>query len=1469
MKQVLKVIFISILCTIGGMALILGGAYIFGAFNEKSVYAENLSFSQTEVISAEAFSLKITTATENVTKKTLKLVASPGGEDVVNFPKTVEIGEDFFISPVTNEANQNVGGVVELTCMYDDINASQSVIATCKILIDVDVESCSVILNTKKYEIGDIFTLASKNSDLNSLLTVSPTYALNPYKSRLNLNSISQDSVLNASSFVDKKIFLSLSQGANFVVDGVDKTSTIELPYSYDTTSSKFCITSDIQVKIQSEGEMVLGCYVCPTYKLQKDVTLDNIFEEKSQSIVCTTNEHFVATNYTVSRMSVNTSATPLDINYGEEVTIYLNNPKAEKGSLNLGVELFSDKEANKIDDYFLKYNVFVKIAGDVKGSLTRVDGTSNDAGLCVYCDTMGKDKSTWCFKYKYTDFMAYYNYKNSSSDSNRIALEVWYENEEEKDENNKINKLSSYTFYFNPKANEMTSISANYGEKEQFVYKSGNSLSLTKNDFNIEYSNGQNSSFDTIGLFLKAENTTFYPTKSGTFTTKFSFIPTTAGEFTNFSQVSNWCNLAKSIVTLTQGENVYTLTFNDSGTGYAKNLETITFEADKQINVVVTSLSCALSLSGLNKELFNVKIANVDNKIKLRQTKFYEIVDKEQSKTPLLYVDRVTIAGEYTFVDFDDTTYLMLDTASSISLSGIGDIVLLAKNIYIDENGTVYALDAQDSNVEVYVYEDISSLQIYSYTEDNVNGKFSSSTTYDEKMGSGYLLITSSQLETLRRIIEIDEERLKISVKQRTDNVSTLTEAQKQAIVSANKNAITFGDLEQVEKDGVFIGYKVQYTIGEVKTLNINGTQIDNIFDITIQVDGSNGDAFDGSFVFENDVDDDTIWSITLVDKIYKYVGVTHEYSTSGTLDKPISLEACTTGQELSWYVNNNGNRSVTGIDVKYGLKLLETDTELNLANACTYKISLVTNGNRKSIQSPESYCTIKDGKVTFKNVPYDKDGVYYSVQFYVPSTEHDNTYIYVWNVTKKEFEKQLSEELNQFNGVTLYFKVVGVDIQITANSTVTIDGSTDSTRNLFGEGGLFTITGNGNVPLNQILTCSINKTQYIEVSNDYSKITIKNNLLISQDCTFYFYAGEGTSSNPIKIINGTETLDYCNKTIETALDPIVYTKEFSAPCTEAFISGIKYKNGENALREITAKLAVVEDTDNVVSKIEGFNITFNTMTGTKNVKLRLTLSYKDDSTYSDEIVYDDVTVTSRYTDSDLVLGSGKEEFNGVEYETITAGTMYKEGSGITLANALLTDRSTIKEISIESITNVNSSDKLSATTHFVQSTSKALSDFSFKSTDLNYDKLVNIVFKIIFSNYNGALLIEKQVLLKSNLNITFIKDTFSSWDSINLGDYNNYFVNSAIPSSNFLNDYTRASFEYNNADDAQYFTDVTSKDSVCCLKVVSANSTSEEKNNVPVTIIFHYKATNGSVTYTLDFEFTFTLNIQYKGNQ
>ena len=494
MKHILKVIFLTILATLGAIALFIGGMYLFGGFNNPNVYASDLTFNTSEVVSSDAFSLQVNTQTENVNMTTLTLETLPGGEGIINYPRQVTIGQPFFISPIRDGNGYNVGGVVDLVARYNDSSSDQSVYATCKILIDVPVEDVSINFNQNEIKVTDNVLLASQGQDLSQVINVSPSNSLIPYDSKSSFGTLGEGSIFAPGSFIDKKIFLALINTqtgepdknlANFVTmqNGVSSTSPIiQLEYDYNEQNNSFTIRNDIRILPSDNlGEVVLRVYVCPSYIGQEDINVSNVLTSNNTVY---NDIGFVITNYTVDGIRMDLS--DKDVFYDEEITLFLNNPNASNGDINLGIELYNN-EGREIDEFLLRNNVYITIESDISDRLTRIDGSSVvEGGLNVNYDNISANKASWGLKYYYNDFMAYYNYKNLSLDENKIKVRVDYIDSTDETNNHSI------SFYLIPRAREVESMSVKYpSNQSQLSYQSGEEFRLSLNDFNFIYANG------------------------------------------------------------------------------------------------------------------------------------------------------------------------------------------------------------------------------------------------------------------------------------------------------------------------------------------------------------------------------------------------------------------------------------------------------------------------------------------------------------------------------------------------------------------------------------------------------------------------------------------------------------------------------------------------------------------------------------------------------------------------------------------------------------------------------------------------------------------------------------------------------------------------------------------------------------------------------------------------------------------
>lgn len=165
-KRFLKIFSLALAGVVSGVVLMVGIAYLSGAFKEKVVKPKDIFFAETQVTTSTAIDLRVNSSTKGITHGTLDLNASPAG--IVKIPKHVQVGEDFIVFPEKDAEQNNIGGLVEITASFNGIMHS-----TVKVFVDVPVRKLEVTTEYHSLSKGDAITFGA---------VVYPERALNPGK---------------------------------------------------------------------------------------------------------------------------------------------------------------------------------------------------------------------------------------------------------------------------------------------------------------------------------------------------------------------------------------------------------------------------------------------------------------------------------------------------------------------------------------------------------------------------------------------------------------------------------------------------------------------------------------------------------------------------------------------------------------------------------------------------------------------------------------------------------------------------------------------------------------------------------------------------------------------------------------------------------------------------------------------------------------------------------------------------------------------------------------------------------------------------------------------------------------------------------------------------------------------------------------------------------------------------------------
>ncbi len=1470
MKRILKMLLIVFVCVIGAFGLVLGGLYIFGGFNEHSVYAENLTFSSAEVVSSGTFGLQVDTTTDAVNKTSLVLETSNGGESVIEYPKTITIGESFRVAPkkLSGSEDINVGGYVELYARYIGSSSNQGVVAVCKILIDVEIEEVAVKMSTKVMEVNDSIQIASSGEPLESLLEINPINSLLPYSNREVFGTISESSKFSTTNLVNKKLYLevfSLENNPNsttnenivkFAVGSVNGTenSVIEVEYEYDSTLEAFVFSNDIFIKPGVEGqigEMCLKAYYCPTYASQKNVTITNIREEASSTSI--SKESFNITNYSVDDISMNTADRTIYLN--KDTFIYINNSTKEN---NLGIALTNDNNG-EIEESIYKNNIYISVETEnISYILSKSNGdtTKNVYGLNTYIDDQS-EMSEWCWKFKLTDFLVYYNYTSSPVNANKVKIKIEY--------NDGVDSFIEY-FYIIPEIHKVDALSVIYASNEDtsFYTKSGVSFQLTPNNFDYDYT--VTPTYTDLAYYIPYDSNNeivTIPMLTGNYSVSFDFIISIDNTL-SFNINGDWCSIKSSNVVFTQGSKSYSIPY--SAEGVQSNVTNmVQFSAGQKIH-------CEMQLTMLENitsstVLFSVNAGNQTLQIDGEMAKFYA----EGSDLPILFINDVSYGVDFEYFEDGEGKYIhILSNNSTYILSGIGSFSIIAELVYEDfSTGTIYWL-GKSATLNVYAYTDLTSLTVKHYNPTLSIATFfdRDGIFYDEgssETPANYLYVSceSEQLDALKKYYEKGDLIIDFSQNYGELNTSLYGGVAGIELSDINTEAITFGSWQEVITETSFAGYVIPYYINEIYSIEINGEELANLFEIVIYIDTDANDDIYAEFAYSS-IYFEPYLSININDLILTSAELTYSGSSKGTSDDPLTLTANTSGGSFAW---NDGSSTISNLPVQYsflyesGEKTISHMTKsLTLADTSAHSVSNVDAFYELNLSS-------SGGGLTFKNFPHYEDGVLVKLRIYTSDAQSNETTHFVW--TENGFVKTINSSISE--GVYLYFNIIGLELDVIALNNTELVGYEDNAFELFGmSDAIFSLnndeTLNGFNDFSQIFSVTV-ANQYAHVNETYSQIIVNNDFLIDGGIDISLsYA----NNEKINIETSPDTYVQSYTQMVSGAFQISAQTVFLAPSVADFCT-ITYKKddsdavGGNMVEASISKISSANggnDTANNTFTINGNSLTFRTITGSLSTKIRLNLRIvgTELETYKDY----NITINSIYNDSNITVGTLDGESG--EY-LVTAGIENQVtiiGEEIVLSGNLDDDKDNINGITL-SFENAEE-DELEATQHMRSIAYQSGPNIGLYSFDLNYDKNIIVTFTISFED-GGSFVATKNIKIIKNISLLINVGGFTknSGDLINF-DNATYTVSKvngvsdfSIPDTDFTgNDpkYDASSFIY----DGTYFEDFTPEGGILVLKVAYQNET-VPSGTVETTITFNYNP--DGVEYELQFSYVFTLNI------
>lgn len=1260
MKKVFKTIFLSFICVVAALGLLVGGMYLFGGFEEKEVYAENLSFSVSEIISNEPFALKITTTTPDVNRKNLRLSVLAGDESVIDFPSQVEIDEIFTVIPKQTNGT-NFGGNVTLVATYDYDNSNQSVKAYCEIMIDVPVNELQIKKEPITTTLKQNILLASKDAKVSDLFGINPTNALMPYV---------EYGTQKITNITDKKLYLQLvyknqenivleKNVAKFVIDGVPQDKEfIEVSYSYKDVlgngDREIVFNNDISVETyEKQEEVYIVAYLYSTYKDQNLNTIGEVVSLNKNTMVIAKLAMAIG-DYEIVNMTIDEDDREVYLN--EDTYIYLNNPNVTGNNINLAMELETGSPGIPANDFYL-LNTYIKIDNEPYRLLSNNLGSSDtvDGWLSINHDDISRlEKNEWRWKLNVNNFLAY---KNNTPLKATVKFEYY---DADKDKTTIFEK----EFNIVVKINQVENVEVTYPENKQaFDIASGDTLNLV-GKFDSTPSIAQNSKY-AFDLYLSySENyengkTTIstVPTSKTTYKVKFDFVIDDSTQdyyVLNVDRAASnkWCEINEVKYTqISTTERSYFIDYK-SGSSNGENR----FEPNKTISVEAVIV---LKAQPTEEELFYINYdfagETVDTcMITDFMAKFYELVDTANntySQIPYLNVDGVRYHVDFDYY-LDETTltkYLKINndltTTNSFKVQGIGTIYITAQLVYKEDNVS-YWLD-KSVTAKAEIFEEIKGINAFEYIDNGNGATFDNAfnTTEivenekdaDENAIYRYIFITSNEIDALKNYIS-PKQQVEIYARQ----IFSLDKTENDRIINAytgiqniNKNAISFEENWQpVIVNDVIVGFRIGYSIGEVFDIEVDEEILQNKFLIEVRVK-VNGEYVYAKFLVKqegSDVEQDclnvNVKNIVLSSAEINYNGSKYGYSEDGTEFNPFEIYANIKNGNEVYYRTVSGSSDVDFNNLKYFFKYNDT-TKTNTTQTLTATFDAVdVDGTGKTINMTNggayySFEKSEDGVggLIFKNFPRFENGVVVKMTI-TSSTMLNFNSKYVFNQGKNSFEQIKYDLTSDF-----YFRVYGLVVDIKAKDS-TIYGAKDSEFVMLGtaaENSAFDISIKSQNPnVSEPTTCQV--SNYLDLVNvsvvntelfkqeengnliyneKGSTLTFAKDILEDQNVVISFYIGDASNSSLVYINVVDEMLpSYSQKVISPFEVELV--SSFEAPSKDKQFVTVLYKT--QSFDNLDEETLAIRRTEAIQKALERLDINVEFISSTLNSSYNIT---------------------------------------------------------------------------------------------------------------------------------------------------------------------------------------------------------------------------------------------------------------------
>lgn len=177
MKKFFKIFGIVIAGIIGLIAIAFAVAAITGAFSQKKINIEQLSWEEDNMVVVDDFKATINFLPENANQLDVELkFVYEDGANIVEIPQTVKAGEEFTIKVKKDGKGNNIGGEVVISAQTSLVKTQTNL----KILVDVPIPSDGLLIASDYDTEDDENIINAGSSEFNLYVYTNPNLALNP-----------------------------------------------------------------------------------------------------------------------------------------------------------------------------------------------------------------------------------------------------------------------------------------------------------------------------------------------------------------------------------------------------------------------------------------------------------------------------------------------------------------------------------------------------------------------------------------------------------------------------------------------------------------------------------------------------------------------------------------------------------------------------------------------------------------------------------------------------------------------------------------------------------------------------------------------------------------------------------------------------------------------------------------------------------------------------------------------------------------------------------------------------------------------------------------------------------------------------------------------------------------------------------------------------------------------------------------